>query len=134
MTDSVATERTLVIVNDKMQRNYRYRRTEPPGKNFALEFRPRTAPQADARPGRLRRKIHDRLQGANFPRLAHTCQTVAAGQDSKAQSFRRRCLATALHLEEEELDSSRRSARRFQTTTRASIMTVDMLEHCMRRN
>ena len=29
-----------VVVNDLMQRNYRYKRTEPPGRNFQPGFRP----------------------------------------------------------------------------------------------
>ena len=60
MTDSLAAKETPVIVTGKIQRDYRYRRTEPPGKNFALDFSPKPTPQADARPRRFRRKIHDR--------------------------------------------------------------------------
>jgi hypothetical protein len=33
-----------VIVNDKMQRNYRYEITEPEGKNFYQEFKPELTP------------------------------------------------------------------------------------------
>jgi hypothetical protein len=29
-----------VVVNDRMQQGYRYRRTEPPGRNFAPTSRP----------------------------------------------------------------------------------------------
>jgi hypothetical protein len=35
---------TLVIVRDNMQRGYRHR-TEPPGKNFALDFTPDLTPR-----------------------------------------------------------------------------------------
>lgn len=35
----------VVVVNDKMQRNFRYMRTEPVGKNFAPDFRPDFSPQ-----------------------------------------------------------------------------------------
>lgn len=35
----------LVIVNDKMQKNYRYYRTEPNGKNFAQDFKPELTPK-----------------------------------------------------------------------------------------
>ncbi len=40
-----ATKGTLVVVNDTMQRNYRYRRTEPPGRRFASEFSPDLSPK-----------------------------------------------------------------------------------------
>jgi hypothetical protein len=35
----------LVIVNDKMQRGYRYLRTEPIGRNFDPEFKPELTPR-----------------------------------------------------------------------------------------
>lgn len=35
----------LVIVNDKMQKNYRYYLTELPGKNFDPEFKPELTPK-----------------------------------------------------------------------------------------
>ena len=35
-----------VIVHDKMQRNYRYRLTEPAGKNFDPRFKPELTPKA----------------------------------------------------------------------------------------
>lgn len=34
-----------VIVNDKMQKNYHYYLTEPPGKNFDEEFKPELTPK-----------------------------------------------------------------------------------------
>jgi hypothetical protein len=34
-----------VVVNDKMQRGYRYRRTEPAGRNFDPQFRPQLTPK-----------------------------------------------------------------------------------------
>ena len=34
-----------VVVNDKMQRNYRYRLTEPAGRNFDPEFKPQLTPK-----------------------------------------------------------------------------------------
>ena len=33
-----------VVVNDRMQHGYRYRRTEPPGRNFAPDFAPELTP------------------------------------------------------------------------------------------
>lgn len=36
---------TLVIVNDKIQQNYRYRLVEPPGRNFDPEFKPELTPK-----------------------------------------------------------------------------------------
>ncbi len=38
-------KRALIIVNDKMQSNYRYEITEPVGRNFDVEFRPELTPQ-----------------------------------------------------------------------------------------
>ncbi len=35
----------IVVVNDKMQKNYRYYLTEPIGKNFSPEFKPELTPQ-----------------------------------------------------------------------------------------
>ena len=37
--------RKIVVVNDKMQKNYRYELTEPMGKNFDLLFRPELTPK-----------------------------------------------------------------------------------------
>jgi hypothetical protein len=37
-------KKALVIVNDKMQTNYRYELTEPTGKNFHVEFKPELTP------------------------------------------------------------------------------------------
>jgi hypothetical protein len=34
-----------VVVNDRMQRNYIYYRTEPSGRNFAADFRPQLTPR-----------------------------------------------------------------------------------------
>ena len=34
-----------IIVNDKMQTNYRYELTEPAGKNFDTEFKPELTPK-----------------------------------------------------------------------------------------
>ncbi|MBW6431941.1 hypothetical protein K0A96_02025 [Patescibacteria group bacterium] len=35
----------MVVVNDKMQRNYRYNLIEPVGKNFDIEFKPELSPK-----------------------------------------------------------------------------------------
>jgi hypothetical protein len=35
----------IVTVNDRMQQGYRYRVTEPVGRNFDLEFKPELKPQ-----------------------------------------------------------------------------------------
>lgn len=39
------TKHKIVIVNDKMQKNYHYSLTEPVGKNFALDFKPELTPK-----------------------------------------------------------------------------------------
>jgi hypothetical protein len=38
-------QRSLIEVNDLMQRGYVYRRTEPEGKNFHADFRPQLTPK-----------------------------------------------------------------------------------------
>ncbi len=38
-------KKSVVVVNDKMQKGYRYERTQPEGKNFDPEFRPDLTPQ-----------------------------------------------------------------------------------------
>lgn len=38
-------KRKTVIVNDKMQKKFRYFRTEPPGKNFDSNFKPELTPK-----------------------------------------------------------------------------------------
>jgi len=38
-------KKALIIVNDKMQSNYRYELTEPVGKNFDVEFKPELTPK-----------------------------------------------------------------------------------------
>ena len=38
-------KKALIIVNDKMQNNYRYELTEPAGKNFDTEFKPELTPK-----------------------------------------------------------------------------------------
>ena len=42
---------TRVVVNDRMQRNYVYLRTEPAGRNFAPHFQPQLTPREMARTG-----------------------------------------------------------------------------------
>ncbi len=37
--------RTLIIVNDRMQSNYRYELTEPVGRNFHVDFKPELTPK-----------------------------------------------------------------------------------------
>ena len=44
-------ERKIVVVNDKMQKNYRYELTAPVGRNFAPGFRPQLTPREMLRLG-----------------------------------------------------------------------------------
>jgi hypothetical protein len=41
----VSVRKIRVVVNDRMQRNYVYYRTEPAGRNFADDFRPELTPR-----------------------------------------------------------------------------------------
>jgi hypothetical protein len=45
VTDSLTVKRALVLINDKMQRDYRYRCTGTAGKNFAPDFVPERTPR-----------------------------------------------------------------------------------------
>ena len=38
-------ERKIIVVNDRMQKNYRYETTAPVGRNFASGFRPQLTPK-----------------------------------------------------------------------------------------
>jgi hypothetical protein len=42
---AAAARKRIVVVNDKMQRGYRYVLTEPAGRNFAPDFRPELTPE-----------------------------------------------------------------------------------------
>jgi hypothetical protein len=59
-------KRLTVVVNDKMQRAYVYARSQPVGKNFALEFRPELTPQQLLRLGVFGGKYMTDC-GAEFP-------------------------------------------------------------------
>lgn len=41
----MAKVKKIIIVNDKMQKNYRYEITEPMGKNFSPDFKPELSPK-----------------------------------------------------------------------------------------
>jgi hypothetical protein len=41
----------IIIVNDKMQKNYRYRLSAPPGRNFDPDFKPQLTPKQMLRLG-----------------------------------------------------------------------------------
>jgi hypothetical protein len=45
MKKNVSTIKGLVVVNDKMQKNYRYELTQPIGRNFDAEFTPDLSPK-----------------------------------------------------------------------------------------
>ena len=55
-----------VIVNDKMQKGYRYQLIEPAGRDFDPEFRPELTPKEMLRARRVRRQVHDRRR-EEFP-------------------------------------------------------------------
>ncbi|MBD3164536.1 hypothetical protein GF323_05000 [Candidatus Woesearchaeota archaeon] len=56
-----------IIVNDLMQKNYRYFLTEPPGKNFDKEFRPELTPKQMLKLGVFGGKYMTDCKG-EFPR------------------------------------------------------------------
>jgi hypothetical protein len=84
LTDSFLVKGTQVLVGDKMQRSYRYRRTETPGKNFAPDFVPEPTPRQMLALGVFGGKIHDRLYRRITRQLIHSRQALAAGQNTAA--------------------------------------------------
>ena len=45
MAKIMAKMKKIIIVNDKMQKNYRYELIEPKGKNFSPDFKPELSPK-----------------------------------------------------------------------------------------
>jgi hypothetical protein len=68
--------RRIVTVNDRMQRNYRYELTEPPGRNFDPEFRPDLTPTQMLRLGVFDGKYLRDCRG-QFPRSWFTNAKLA---------------------------------------------------------
>ena len=60
-------ERRRFVVHDLMQSGYVYFLTEPAGRELPSRFPARADAQGDARAGRFRREVHDRLPD-EFPR------------------------------------------------------------------
>ncbi len=68
----------MVTVNDRMQRGYRYALSEPPGRNFAPDFRPELTPAEMLRLGVFAGKYMTDTRG-EFPRSWFTRARLAPG-------------------------------------------------------
>jgi hypothetical protein len=81
-------KKKTVIVNDKMQKGYRYVLTEPPGRNFDPEFKPDLTPQEMLRLGVFGGKYMTDTQ-KEFPKswFAHA-QLSPKGRDPSLNYFR----------------------------------------------
>ena len=99
----------IVIVNDKMQRGYRYDLVAPMGRKFDPEFCPDL--QGVARAWHLRRQIHDRLPRRISGKLVRARQACSCRPRLLTQLFWCRRQPAAINLAREGVDSSGRSAR-----------------------
>ena len=70
--------RRVVTVNDRMQRGYRYALSEPPGRNFAPDFRPELTPAEMLRLGVFAGKYMTDSRD-EFPRSWFTQAKLAPG-------------------------------------------------------
>lgn len=100
----------VVVVNDKMQRNYRYIRVEPVGRNFDPEFKPELTPKELLALGVFGGKYMTDCRN-EFLELVHAGQAVAVGKERRPKLFRRGCEPAAIGVAPERLASRRRSAR-----------------------
>jgi hypothetical protein len=77
----------VVTVNDEMQRGYRYVLSEPPGRNFAPDFRPELTPAEMLRLGVFAGKYMTDTRG-EFPRSWFTGAKLASGpRDPRLNCF-----------------------------------------------
>jgi hypothetical protein len=75
-----------VVVNDRMQKNYRYELSEPAGRNFDPEFRPQLTPQEMLRLGVFGGKYMTDC-GREFPRSWFKRAKLASGQRDPSLNF-----------------------------------------------
>jgi hypothetical protein len=67
-----------IIVNDKMQKGYRYVLSAPAGRGFDPQFTPQLTPAQNAQARRLRRQIYDGLPARISPQLVCARETFGA--------------------------------------------------------
>ena len=82
-----AVRKRTIVVNDKMQRGYRYALTVPTGRNFDPEFRPQLTPRRNASSWRVRRQIPDGLQSRVPAELVFARQAREEGRDCSLNYF-----------------------------------------------
>ena len=106
----VMAKRTIVV-NDRMQRNYRYDLTAAVGRGFDPEFKPDLNPRQMLAMGVFCGKYMTDCAG-EFPEIVvRQGEARGKGQGLYAELFRRRRQPAALRLEGEGLGPSGRSAR-----------------------
>src|SRR5215471_14021553 len=96
-----------VLVNDKMQRGYRYVLTAPIGRNFDPDFQPDLTPKQMLSLGVFCLQIPERLPQRIPGQLVHTRATVKIGTRLRAELFRDRCQSATVGLAQEGMDSPR---------------------------
>ena len=100
-----------VVVNDTMQSEYVYFRTEPPGRNFALAFTPELTPKQMLRLGVFGGKYMTDCR-EEFPASWFASREAVQGQARRSpELLRRQRLAIARGVAAERLDPSSGSAR-----------------------
>ena len=100
-----------VIVNDMMQKGYRYQLTEQGGRNFDPEFAPQLTPKEMLRLGVFCGKYMTDTR-KEFPKSwFENAKLAKKGPRSLTQLLRRRCEPTVVCMAQERMDTPRRSAR-----------------------
>ena len=100
-----------VVVNDKMQRGYRYECVAPIGRSFDPEFQPELTPREMLRLGVFGGKYMTDCR-REFPASWFTGAKLASGpRDSKLNFFSVRRKSAAIGVAQEGMGTSRRPAR-----------------------
>ena len=101
----------FVIVNDRMQKGYRYALSAPEGRNFDPEFKPELTPAQMLALGVFCGKYMTNSRN-EFPKSWFMrAKIVTVRARLFAQLFRGRCQSAAVGMEAQRLDPPRRSAR-----------------------
>ena len=103
-----------VVVNDLMQTDYAYLRTEPMGRHYDEGFEPELTPPELLRLGVFGGRYMTDCRD-EFPRSWFTHAKLCPERHDAArrgtQSLRRQCIAAARRVAKERLDRARRPAR-----------------------
>ena len=108
---TVARRGKVVVVDDLMQRGYRYRLTEPAGRNFDPRFRPELTPRQMLRLGVFGGKYMTDCARRVPGELVRGRQVVARVSRSRAELLRGQRVAAALGVAEQGLAQAGGPAR-----------------------